>query len=234
MSTRDEECYSVTGICSGSDYAYTSSKVEEKIYSLIDDDDRIGLDGYLGTLDDRGLSILYIGHVRGNDNNNYLHDCVLRGKWKVMEIFVKHGIDIDSTNKNGTTALHMATFRKDHRTIFRLIHIDGINLDCKNKNGSAPLHLVAHSGDTFTCEMLLVKGANKDIIKNDYRTPAHVACKNGNIGVIELLYEHGADFKMRDNIGQSCYSYAVEGNYHHVIKFFDNNIIQMFNRDEWL
>ena len=38
------------------------------------------------------------------------------------------------------------------------------------------------------------------------RTPAHLAAKNGHLNVLKVLYQHGADLLLRDEVSVNCIS----------------------------
>ena len=55
------------------------------------------------------------------------------------------------------------------------------------------LHLAAAGGFRSCVALLLSRGANVNAKKYDNATPLHCACEIGNLGIITLLLNHGAD-----------------------------------------
>jgi ankyrin repeat protein len=52
-------------------------------------------------------------------------------------------------------------------------------------------------------ELLLAKGANINIKKNDGYTPLHLAVGRGNVAMVELLVAKGADVNVKNNAGDT-------------------------------
>lgn len=57
-----------------------------------------------------------------------------------------------------------------------------------------------------TVEVLLRAGISRDVRNKVERTPLHVAAQEGNIRIVNLLLQHGADVDCKDMV---CYMPAV-------------------------
>ena len=60
-------------------------------------------------------------------------------------------------------------------------------VNCTNSDGFTPLHLAANEGHAPLIEILIKFGAIVDGRTNNFRTPLHIACLRGNLGVIQAL-----------------------------------------------
>ena len=76
---------------------------------------------------------------------------------------------------------------------------------------SSELCEYARQGDIDKIQMLLDGGCDGDAADYDERTCLHLAASEGNMHVVKLLVEHGADVNKTDRWGGSPLSDAVEG-----------------------
>lgn len=56
-----------------------------------------------------------------------------------------------------------------------------------------PLHAAVERSDTDECRRLLIRGVNVNKLDADKWTALHLACEQGDVGLVRLLLEHGAD-----------------------------------------
>ncbi|KAF5400641.1 ARF GTPase-activating protein GIT2 [Paragonimus heterotremus] len=82
-----------------------------------------------------------------------------------------------------------------------------LNLDDLNQQ----LHASVRTGVLETSLYLLALGANPNFIHPVKGTsPMHVACHYGQLGQVEVLLAYGADFRLRDALGQTPVDVALE------------------------
>ena len=122
-----------------------------------------------------------------------------------LRLFIEYGIDIDSPDENGNTAL-FHTFRTSKLLLSR-----GANANARNNKGSTPLHVASAwssvSGHGIytswvheKLELLLQHGADINARDNTGATPLHQACSESpNPVIISLLLRAGADVTVKDN-----------------------------------
>jgi ankyrin repeat protein len=60
-------------------------------------------------------------------------------------------------------------------------------VNCTNSDGFTPLHLAASEGHAPLIEILVKFSGQVDARTNNFRTPLHIACLRGNLGVIQSL-----------------------------------------------
>ena len=68
------------------------------------------------------------------------------------------------------------------------VHPVVINVPCES--GNTPLHWAAREGNSKICEVLLSKGASKDIKNSDGRTPEQEAKYKNKDSVAKLIWEY--------------------------------------------
>ena len=101
------------------------------------------------------------------------------------------GIDANTAEADGTTALHWAIQRDDHEAAQRLIDA-GARVETANRYGVTPLALAATNGSAVMTEALLTAGASPDTPSPGGDTPLMIAARTGRTEVLRLLLDAGA------------------------------------------
>ena len=99
---------------------------------------------------------------------------------EIIKLLISKGANVnDAKNKNGTTPLMSAAYRKDKNIgIINALLDGGADVNIKNKKGKTPLMIAVYS-------------------------------KNKNISIINALLDGGADVNIKNNKGWTAYTYAV-------------------------
>lgn len=101
-----------------------------------------------------------------------------------MDLYLRHGADLEKQNDGAQTPLNAA---------------------CSQPHELTDLETYAR-----VCQMLVDAGADVATNDGDKRTPLHMACKNANPAIVELLLRHGASVNVMD--------YGGEAPMHNVLK----------------
>ncbi|XP_019707660.1 ankyrin repeat domain-containing protein EMB506, chloroplastic isoform X3 [Elaeis guineensis] len=113
---------------------------------------------------------------------NPFHNLALSGQIPFMDKLLELGIDIDSVDKDGFTALHKAVIGKKEAVISHLLR-KGANPHIRDRDGWTPLHVAIQSRSRDIAKVLLVNGADKTRRNKDGKTP------------LDLSLCYGRDFK---------------------------------------
>ncbi|GHV75302.1 hypothetical protein AGMMS49942_01230 [Spirochaetia bacterium] len=168
----------------------------------------------LGSLDERGRTILHLAAALGNAD--------------AVEIIADEenilGVNgLNKTDKDGKTALDLALERtnsKAHMEAAEQLILAGAfsthpayahlapavlasNYNIRIGDGIAPLHFAAGEGYTGLVEYLLDKNADINVRNSAGTTPLHEAVRAGNLTIMELLIAKGADVNAQDAKGNS-------------------------------
>lgn len=97
------------------------------------------------------------------NGRNALHWACLKGREKLVEIFVNNWeeYDINAQDYQGNTALSLAVISSNENIVRRLIKFltrYRLSVDVANKNGETPLILASKSRSYFLCEILTKVG----------------------------------------------------------------------------
>lgn len=116
-----------------------------------------------------------------------------RRRLRICEILLENNATIESQNKDGRTALHLAAER-GHTHVCRLLLNRGANKEARGNDGETPLLLAAQHNHWAVCSILLDRGADVETqCKCSNTRPLLVAVQRGHSEVCRLLLNHGAD-----------------------------------------
>jgi ankyrin repeat protein len=104
-----------------------------------------------------------------------LFDAIEQGDLDTVNAIIAAGVDVNSTDDDGETPIHVATqiaALAPNRVAVRINHLDIINA-------------------------LLAAGADINLLNGNGETPLHVAVEHGNLDAVNLLIAKGADLNSR-------------------------------------
>jgi ankyrin repeat protein len=109
-----------------------------------------------------------------------------KGNDEVVEWLLGAGADLDSTDKYGNNALHVACFEARLSTV-ELLLSKGSFIDSKDNEGNTCLHKAAIRGQPEVTQLLLENGAHANIHNNDKKTPIALAIQHKRIGIVKII-----------------------------------------------
>lgn len=115
------------------------------------------------------------------------------GHWRCIEALCENYSQLDVTDRNGQTALHIAC-RELHYDLARVLLEHSCNPNIKDASlGKTPLHMVAGLGNYEMAELLVTRGADVNIVDNDGNTPIYIAAQEGHKELREMLLGYNRD-----------------------------------------
>ncbi len=137
------------------------------------------------------LCIVWAAPATGNTDRQIV-DAAKDRDWAAVGILLDRGVDADTPQGDGATALHWAAHWNDLRTVDRLIEA-GANVNAANALGATPLWVACASRNTEVVERLLTAGAdaNRGLLVGE--TLLMRCTATGDPAAVQSLIEHGAD-----------------------------------------
>ena len=136
-----------------------------------------------------------------------LHLCCLNGHQAVAEMLIDNGINVNAKDSMGRTPLIATVFRSSSSKYIDLFHYlleKGANPKIVDKNGRGLLiWCVSGYGYLSMIQVILENHPPIDEKDNLGRQAMHYAALHGNIEVVHMLSEFGADIDCQDNNGQT-------------------------------
>lgn len=159
-----------------------------------------------------GLNI----EIEDNDGNSLLHLAALGGCLQIVQDLTPHCAGfINSQNKNGETALHLALNHCRTRITRFLLEQEGIDFEIKDLHGETPLLCAIQAGCWHIVQHLVERcNATKFINhqNHDGETALHNAIRLGYVDTAGLLVQHGANMDLKDMQGRIPLMIAAENN----------------------
>ena len=134
---------------------------------------------------------------------------------------VEAGADINARNKDGNTALMLATCNKeDGEAICDLLLKAGAGINEKNNDGWTPLMWVARYSSPEVCKVLIEARADINARNKDGSTALMLAtCNSENASSIcDLLIQNRAEIDARDNDGDTSLIWSIRSSTEEVCK----------------
>ena len=133
---------------------------------------------------------LWIGGPVQADKESPLHTAVRLGRLDdIQRIIEEKNVDIDDTNANHETPLHLAC-ALGNKYIVHILISNGANIYMKDFFNNAPIHRAVSQGQIDTVDYLItVCACNPNIKGYQGRTLLHFACGVGNVKFATTLIE---------------------------------------------
>ena len=124
---------------------------------------------------------------------------------ELIDLLINNGLDIKANDKHGQTSFYLACFRKDDSLANYLLE-KGADV---NSGKVVPIHAASSFSSASLVAKLIDNGANiNDQSSPQKDTPLHYAAAEGNIEVIKMLLEKGADTKLTNSLGRTALANA--------------------------
>ncbi|CAM9461972.1 unnamed protein product [Laminaria digitata] len=122
----------------------------------------------------------------GTDELSLLDVAALMGHLEVMRALLEHGVDVSDANAGGyTPLLHPVQYGREDllADVIDLLLSAGADINAPTARDFTPLHLVSYRqhSEEITAT-LLQRGAAKDAVMRNGRSPLHTAAQVGNLG----------------------------------------------------
>ena len=131
---------------------------------------------------------------------NALHEAAKRGNVSFLQECLANKVSVNGLDKSGSTPLHWAAGGGHMECLKQLLTVPNCEVNVQNKLGDTPLHNAAWKGHAAVVEVLLEKGARKDLLNNERQTALQLAAKHPECGrflmdhkLSEEGYEEGAE-----------------------------------------
>lgn len=144
--------------------------------------------------------------AKNNNGETILHVAAKRLTPKPVKYILKLGVlNINEIDDKGNTALHLAQTSNSTLRVNEIVSMllkSGSDVNLKNKEGKTVLHLACDKCSVKIVKMLINSKSEINTIDNKGNTPLHYAAKSAS-DKIEILLEHGANPKIRNNYGNT-------------------------------
>lgn len=142
------------------------------------------------------LAVLKFNYIH-SQQNSFL-DAIVRNNVPLVEYMIKHRADVNMTNTDGLTPLHLVS---DPYLALTLIK-NGADINHKNRSGSTPLHWAISRNQEIIAQLLIEFGADPNSPDQNGNTPLHLAV-NTTDAMILVLIRSGANVNATNKSGST-------------------------------
>lgn len=146
-----------------------------------------------------------------------LHVAAKSHQWRIIQLLLDHGAQIDSRDKSGLTP---ATYILDSSLVGQSLQFDPsshpyyLNRDTllflHEQGAKVTVHQAAYVGDLKAIKGLFAKGIDVNQVDKHGNTPMHFAAWGGYLGVVRLLLEYKAQLNCRNKYGYTPIQLALQ------------------------
>ena len=158
---------------------------------------------------------------QGLRDQNALVEAAASNDMKGVSSALALGVDINGQDDNGQTALFSAA-AYGHKSLAMFLLNEGAHINTCERNGQTALHAACMNAQLEMVRFLLTSGADVGAADAEGRSPLH-RCVGGSehaMEMIELLAEHGADLRCRDNASWDLLMYASRLGREDLVRYF--------------
>ncbi|CAL8071610.1 unnamed protein product [Calicophoron daubneyi] len=134
---------------------------------------------------------------------------------KVTEL-LNWNIDINLTNSNGLTALHLAS-KENQIDVVRELLRRGASVHMVTKKGNTALHIASLAGHTEIVKMLIEHGANVNAQSQNGFTPLYMAAQENHVDIVTLLLNNSANPALSTEDGFTPLAVALQQGHDRVV-----------------
>jgi len=170
-----------------------------------------------GTFDDTYLDVVrhLLEHGADTDaqahteHSTPLHVASYHGGFKVVQLLLERGANINARNEEGHTPLHRVLldldddFGAEYFDAIQLLLEHGADVGALDGRQSTPLHVASKYGTAKATRLLLEHGADVHALDGNHSTPLHLASQGENAELVRLLLDHGANIHARNKWDQT-------------------------------
>lgn len=146
-------------------------------------------------------------------------EAALNGDLEGIRSMLRLGMDVNVTEEEGRTALMFAGYN-GHTEIVKLLIERGAVVDLRDQADRTALLYAATGPFPESVKVLLEKGAKPNVIDNgEHFSPLMHAAAEGNLDVVKILLEFGADPVLKDVDGDTAESFARQKGHTEVVEY---------------
>jgi len=132
----------------------------------------------------------------------------LNGDLEAVSSMLKLGMDVNVVDEDGRTALMFAGFN-GHTEIVKILIDRGAKIDAIDNSHRTALLFAATGHFPETVKLLLDNKSDPNIVDNgEHFSPLMHAAAEGNLDIVKILLEFGADMELKDVDGDTAESFA--------------------------
>ena len=144
---------------------------------------------------------------------------------KEIEVLIQQGADVNIKNKDGNTALIIAS-EKGSLDLVNILLEGGADVQQKDGRGWTALMWASSCRNKEIVEMLISKGADINAKSQEGNTALMWASLQGHKEIVKMLLKKGADVNIENERGETALTIAKRENNSEVVEIINKQIAQ--------
>ena len=155
-------------------------------------------------------------------NERALIQSAYDGKLAEVEVLVAKGISVNLADMKKRTPLMLAAYN-GHTSVVEFLYGKGADINAKDSGGQTALFYTSKRSFYETAEFLVKNGAEVNVqSKKKGITALMIAAAAGNVKMVRLLLDNGADPALHDNFGTTAKIIAQKKGHSAVVDLLAN------------
>lgn len=172
------------------------------------------------------VSAAVAGDIAAPISDQAFREAALAGDGPTVMKGLQDGVDVNSPDENGRTALMLAAY-DGHTEIVKLLLQRKAQVNRRDATDRTALMYASSGKNPETVRVLLDAGANVGIVDNQENwTALMFAAAEGNVEVVKQLLASGADPTRADVDGETSVEFAVDNGHMHVVNLLKEAIAE--------
>ena len=148
----------------------------------------------VNTVDNKGRTALF-----ANLNND-------KDSLEILQLLILKGAAINHRDSFGMNALHLSVDVHGSHSKTKFLIENGIEINVQSaKEKDFALRIATSWGDKAAVQLLLERGSNPNLQRQDGTTALMEACLGKHLAIVKMLLDYGADPSLTNKEGQSAY-----------------------------
>lgn len=155
------------------------------------------------------------------ERDRVLVQAAFDGDLATVRSVVEKGASLEATAPKGRTAMHWAAVN-GHLEVIEFLGERGANVNARDSDGKTPLMFAVKGKHADIVAYLLESGADANArSKKIGLTPLTIGAAVGDVGVVRLLLEHGADQGIPERSGDTALDRARQYEHPEVVALLE-------------
>ena len=140
-----------------------------------------------------------------------------------LKMLVEAGASVRATDNKRESCLTLAAHHGNNENVRYLVSLKDVDVNHTAHENNTALHNAVHRGETYAVHYLIDAGVDIEAKDRMGRSPLHLACKKGDLQVVEMLVEKaGAEVHAADNEGNTCLTIAEKNGHTKTVRYLKN------------
>ncbi|XP_071115765.1 death-associated protein kinase 1-like [Haliotis cracherodii] len=143
-----------------------------------------------------------------------------------------NNIDLNTANKHGETAVHMAA-SGGHVDVIKFLQSKGVDVGVRDKQGDSAVYWAARQGQLDVIKYLQEANVPLDGKNKSGENALHVAARYGHAHVVDHLCEAGVSINLQDSLGETPAHSAAWHGFSHIVRSlcFADAVLDIQNKE---